>query len=158
MDKDFDIKNINKLIKDLDKLGINVKGAIKNSVTRTGNLCTATAKLKCPVDKGDLRASIHTENNDNGKEISSESTTNVEYASHVEFGTGPAGAESNTNTEVQVHYKADKWLVKIPNVGYRYTKGQRSQPFMYPAYLKTRDKLLPNIKKELDKVLKGAGQ
>lgn len=137
------MEGIDAIIKDLDKKGKSIVPAIKKGLTRTTNKCKAEAKENCPVDTGLLRESIHSEIKEKYNQVEGEVSTNLEYAPYVEFGTGQRGMKTNKNTEVKVAYRAD-WA------------GQKAQPYMYPAYTDTREKLIPNIKKEMDKILKGA--
>lgn len=143
MAKEFDISDLNKLIKELDKKGLDIKKAIKTGVSKTTYNCQAMAKRNVPVDTGNLRTSIHAKIKEEGNIVTGTVEPTVEYAPYPEFGTGQRGASSKIERPEGVHYSAD-W------------KGQDAQPYMYPAYLYQRDKLLPNIKKQLDKTLKGA--
>lgn len=146
MSKEFDIKELDKLIKEINKLGLNSKKAIKKGTIKTTFKCTETAKNKAPVAKengGQLRASIHSNISEKDNSIIGESAPNTEYEVYPEFGTGQKGMASKIERPEDVHYSAD-W------------KGMEAQTYMYPAFVESRDKLVPNIKKELDKVLKGA--
>lgn len=143
MAKEFNIEDLNDLIKELDKKGLDIKKAVKKGVTRTTYNCEAMAKKNAPVDKGNLRASIHAKVKENGNTVTGTVEPTVEYAPYPEFGTGQRGMASQIERPEGIHYSAD-W------------KGQDAQPYMYPAYVYQRDKLLPNIKKQLDKTLKGA--
>lgn len=143
MAKEFNIEDLNDLIKELDKKGLDIKKAVKKGVTRTTYNCEAMAKKNAPVDKGNLRASIHAKVKENGNTVTGIVEPTVEYAPYPEFGTGQRGMASQIERPEGIHYSAD-W------------KGQDAQPYMYPAYVYQRDKLLPNIKKQLDKTLKGA--
>lgn len=147
MAKEFNIEDLNDLIKELDKKGLDIKKAIKKGVTRTTYNCEAMAKKNLTnnntVDTGVLRASIHAKVKENGNTVTGTVEPTVEYAPYPEFGTGQRGMSSQIERPEGIHYSAD-W------------KGQDAQPYMYPAYLNQRDKLLPNIKKQLDKTLKGA--
>ena len=142
MSKEFDISELDKLCKEIDKKGKNIRKGVKRGVTRTANECEKISKELAPVDVGQLRASIHTEVKEKSDNVSAEVSPNVEHAPYPEFGTGQRGMASKIERPEGVQYKAD-W------------KGQDAQPYMYPAYLQTRDKLASNIKKELNKELKG---
>ena len=142
MSKEFDISELDKLCKEIDKKGKNIRNGVKRGVTRTANECEKISKELAPVDVGQLRASIHTEVKEKSDNVSAEVSPNVEHAPYPEFGTGQRGMASKIERSEGVQYKAD-W------------KGQDAQPYMYPAYLQTRDKLASNIKKELNKELKG---
>ena len=76
------VVNLDKLLKKLEKLE-NPKAAINKGIEKGCLLVEGTAKQNCPVDTGNLRASITHEVNE-GEGIVG---TNVEYASFVEFGT-----------------------------------------------------------------------
>lgn len=144
MAKEFDVSDLNDLLKELDKKGKNIKKAIKKGVTKTTYNCQSMAKKNAPVgETGNLRASIHAKVKENGNTVTGTVEPTVEYAPYPEFGTGQRGMSSQIERPEGIHYSAD-W------------KGQDAQPYMYPAYLYQRDKLLPNIKKQLDKTLKGA--
>lgn len=103
--------------------------------------CKGNAKLKVRVDTGYLRNSIHSSiYNKNGK-IEGTVTTKAEYAPYVEFGTGQTGEKTNENQEVSINYRAD-W------------KGQKAQPYLYPAFVQERDIFLKNVEDLLKKVKK----
>lgn len=138
----IEIKGLNSVIKDLNKLGKSISIPIKGGITKATKKCQKRAKLLCPVDTGTLRNSINTVIRTKAEEVEGEVGTNLEYAVYVEFGTGRRGEETNTNTETDVHYKAD-W------------KGQKAQPYMYPAYAETKEELPKILKEECDKFLRG---
>lgn len=138
----IEIKGLDSVIKDLNKLGKSISIPIKSGITKATKKCQKRAKLLCPVDTGTLRNSINTAIRTKAEEVEGEVGTNLEYAVYVEFGTGRHGEETNTNTETDVHYKAD-W------------KGQKAQPYMYPAYAETKEELPKILKEECDKVLRG---
>lgn len=144
MAKELDISDLNELIKELDKKGKDIKKAIRKGVTRTTYNCQSMAKRNAPVgETGDLRANINVIFEEKRDTITGTVEPVMEYSVYPEFGTGQRGMSSQIERPEGVHYSAD-W------------KGQDAQPYMYPAYLNQRDKLLPNIKKQLDKTLKGA--
>ena len=78
--------------------------------------------------------------NKNGK-IEGTVATKAEYAPYVEFGTGQTGEKTNENQEVSINYRAD-W------------KGQKAQPYLYPAFVQERDIFLKNVEDLLKKVKK----
>ena len=143
MAREFNIEDINDLIKELDKKGLDIKKAIKNGVTRTTYNCQAMAKRNAPVDEGTLRENIHAKVKEKGDTVEGIVEPTMEYSVYPEFGTGQRGMSSSIERPEGIHYSAD-W------------KGQDANPYMYPAYVYQREKLLPNIKKQLDKALKGA--
>jgi len=83
-----------------------VEAAVLKSLSEAGMLVKTDAKLRCPVDTGNLRKSITSE----VKQVdrSAEIGTNVEYAQYVEYGTKrtraqpylrPAGDENRDKIE-----------------------------------------------------------
>lgn len=142
MAKEFEISEINKLLKDLDKKGVNIKKGIKKGVTKTTLDCQKVAKKLAPVgETGDLRANIHYDVKEKSDNIEGMVEPTMEYSPYPEFGTGQRGMSSEIERPEGIHYSADY-------------KGQDAQPYMYPAFVETRDELIPNVYKELEKILK----
>lgn len=116
-------------IDDLDKL---------NSALGTAcALVERSAKQKAPKDTGALRRSI-TSKVEDGKGII---YTPLEYAPYVEYGTG-LFAESGGRQDVPWTYQDDKGE-------WHSTSGQKPQPFMRPALLENREKILRILKEAL---------
>ena len=141
MNKKFDISEISKLCEEINKQGKDIKSCLKKGVKKTTAKCAKMAKNLAPVETGQLRASINLNIKENNVSISGEVEPEVEYAAYVEFGTGIKGMSSKIERPESIHYSAN-W------------KGQSAHPYMYPAYLQTREDLLKNIEKELKKVIK----
>lgn len=99
------------------------------------------AKLKAPVDLGQLRSSIYpvTDNLDN-LEVSF--VAGVDYAPYVEFGTGPYAAAYVPSLEPEWQEIAKSYYVngegRMP-----------AQPFLYPAVINN----LPLFNKKMDELL-----
>lgn len=68
-----------------------IEKEILNRLQTAGFLVEASAKKKCPVDTGNLRASIHTSLEEEEKAVYI--GTNVEYAACVENGTSKMKAQ-----------------------------------------------------------------
>lgn len=134
------IEGIEEMIKDLSKKGKSVNCVLRKHMIKTTNKCKRIAKEKVPKDTGTLRGSIHSEVVENGETFEGIVETNCEYAAYVEYGTGRTGAATNTNPEVDVSYRAD-W------------QGRKAQPYMYPAFIETRDSFLEELKKEIKTVI-----
>jgi phage gpG-like protein len=66
------------------EIAAKMPGATGEIVQKTLLAIEAQAKIKCPVDEGNLRASIQTEMED---DTSGVCYTNVEYAPYQEYGT-----------------------------------------------------------------------
>lgn len=121
---------------------------LRDLVNKATALVHGQAKALAPVDKGQLAGSIHmrVEGTENGN-IQGSVTTNVEYASYVEFGTGIKG-NGTYPYEVKglsLEYRDKGWAYLDEDTGeYIYTKGQEAQPYMYPA-LKENEKTIKQI-------------
>ena len=84
-----------------------------------------TAKQDCPVDTGQLRASITHE----VEGLVGVVGTNVEYAVYVEYGTGEKAAAKNG--------RQTPWCYKDEETGeWIWTKGQKPQTFLNRALRK----------------------
>lgn len=101
-------------------------------------------------DTGNLRASINMSVKDTGKELQGRVYTNCEYAMYVEFGTGIKGNGTYPYKieGVTLTYKPKGWAYYDEDKGeWIYTKGQKAQPYMYPA-LNMHKKTIKAILKE----------
>lgn len=130
------IKNIDRLLSKFKQVG---SVDLKPVITECTLLVEAQAKALCPVDKGDLRGSIHPEVKEVEKTIYGRIYTSKEYAPYVEFGTGPKGSGTYPY-KIQgftLKYRDTKWCYPSTdedgNAIFIWTKGQKAQPFMYPA-------------------------
>ncbi len=109
---------------------------LRDTMNKATQLVHGQAKALAPVDKGQLAGSIHMQVKDTGKAVEGRVYTNVEYAAYVEFGTGIKG---NGTYPYQVEglnltYKDKGWAYYDEDKGeWIYTKGQKAQPYMYPA-------------------------
>jgi len=128
--------------------------AIYKSVDECGQFVRDDARLRVPVDTGDLRKSIdHTTTKENG-EIISVVHTNSDHAVFVEFGTGPVGAANHAGTspDFPVTYSMEKWRGVIPELksdtdsGIRYIAGQAAQPYLYPAIKDNEEQITEKIR------------
>ena len=123
---------------------------LRESMNKATQLVHGQAKALAPADTGQLRGSIHMQVKDTGKELQGRVYTNVEHAPYVEFGTGVTG---NGTYPYQVEglnleYKNKGWAYYDEDKDeWIYTKGQKAQPYMYPA-LKQNEKAIKKILKE----------
>ena len=123
---------------------------LRSAMNKATQLVHGQAKTLAPADTGQLRGSIHMQVKDTGKELQGRVYTNVEYASYVEFGTGIKG---NGTYPYQVEglnleYRNKGWAYYDEDKGeWIYTKGQKAQPYMYPA-LKQNEKTIKKILKD----------
>lgn len=149
------IQNIDKLMKKLQKLNIDSKQELKQSMERNIKMVQGEAKLLCPVDTGSLRNSIVTNVKETSKGIEAKVSTHYEIAPYVEFGTGRKGKESGGDKYPgPLSYRQDKWLANIPDVGYRWVEGQAAQPYLYPALKNNEELVKKNIASDLEKKIR----
>lgn len=148
------IIGVETLLKRLNSLGGNVEETLYISISKQTMLVQGEAKELCPIDTGDLRNSIKTNTKKNKNKIVGSIHTNSDHAAYVEFGTGKVGERTNTNSNVNVSYKQDKWKVNIPDVGPRWVEGQPAQPYLYPALKNNEKKILENIKDDIKQAIK----
>lgn len=126
------VKNVDRLLKKMDNIaGVDVIKPMRKAV----KFVHAQAKTLCPVDTGQLRASIHMEVNQKLKTIEGRVYTNVQYAPYVEFGTGSKGNGSYPYKikGLSLSYKDKSWVYTPDGENFYRTNGQRAQPYMYPA-------------------------
>ena len=119
-----------------------INDALISGVSKAAMLVQGSAKNKAPVDSGALRQSIRADKaKTQGENVTATVSTNLEYAPYVEFGTGSRGQSTNTNTEVEVSYRSD-W------------RGNKAQPFLWPALRENRNNSIKIIKEEVRKAVK----
>lgn len=138
------MKNLDRLIRKLDKLGGNTHQAVKKGVGQATKLVQGDAKMLAPVDSGDLHQSIQGEVHEDGDEVVGKVSSNLEYASYVEFGTGQRGEASNYEGDVDLSYRQD-WA------------GMDAQPYMYPALNQNRKEIPKIVANEVKKEIRRLG-
>ncbi len=132
--------NIQKLVDEL------LPEAIKQGLEAVGQLVENEAKENCPVDDGQLRASI---THEISEDISSVAIgSNLEYAPYVHQGTGLFAVEGDGRKQVPWRYQDAKgqWYS---------TKGQKPNPFLQKAVDENRDKLIKPFENLLERQRKG---
>lgn len=132
--------NIQKLVDEL------LPEAMKQGLEAVGQLVENKAKENCPVDDGQLRASI---THEISEDISSVAIgSNLEYAPYVHQGTGLFAVEGDGRKQVPWRYQDAKgqWYS---------TKGQKPNPFLQKAVDENRDKLIKPFENLLDRQRKG---
>ena len=153
------IKGVDRLTQRFNKIA-NME--LRPAMNKATQLVHGQAKDLAPVDKGDLAGSIHMQVKDTGKELQGRVYTNKEYAAYVELGTGVKG---NGTYPYQIEgftpvYKDKGWAYFDEDKGeWIYTKGQKAQPYMYPAlnmHKKTIKRILKDgVKTKLKETCKG---
>lgn len=148
------INNVDKLNLKISKMSNLVDSVVVKAVEKNTKIIQAEAKLLCPVDKGELRNSIHTTIKKEDDCIKGITYTNKSYAAYVEFGTGPKGAAEHTGTSPNVNISySDKGWVYPTDEGFIYTEGQPAKPYMYPALKNNEKEVAKNIKNDIKKSL-----
>ena len=138
------MKNLDRLIRKLDKLGGNAHEAVKKGVGQATKLVQGDAKMLAPRDTGDLAQSIIESVTFDGDEVVGKVSTNIEWGSYVEFGTGQRGEASNYEGDVDLSYRQD-WA------------GMDAQPYMYPAINQNRKEIPQIVANEVKKEIKRLG-
>ena len=141
------IKGIDRLTQRFNKIA-NME--LRTAVNKATELVHGQAKALAPADTGLLRESIHLQVKDTATGVEGRVYTNVEYAPYVEFGTGIKGNGTYPYKVegLNLEYKNKGWAYYDEDKGeWIYTKGQKAQPYMYPA-LKTHEKTIKKILKE----------
>lgn len=123
-----------------------LKARLLQAVAQGCLVVEGEAKRNCPVDEGELRNSIQHEVKDVDGEIIGTIGTNKPYAPHVELGTGIFAANGNG--------RKTPWVYKGKDGNFRWTRGNRPQPFLYPALRNNQDRVKNQIAKHLSEGLK----
>ena len=82
----FEIRGIDNFLKDINNIRSNFQRDLENLIKKYGVYLFANTKKLTPVDTGRLRMSI-TSDTSNINNFEASVGTNVEYATHVEYGT-----------------------------------------------------------------------
>jgi HK97 gp10 family phage protein len=99
------------------------KKAMGQALTAIGLFVEGDAKLRCPVDSGNLRSSITHRVDEGEKKVTV--GTNSNYAIFVEKGTGIHADEGKG--------RKTAWSYRATDGTFRITRGQKPQPFLTPA-------------------------
>lgn len=129
----------------LEQCSKDCKKEIEKEVGKSAKMVQAQAKLLVPVDTGNLHNNINTSVKWEGNKCIGVISANTEYAPYVEYGTG---IYSSFGTGRQT-----PWVYPYKD-GFRWTQGQQPQPFMYPAWMNTKDKIFNDISDLVGRLLK----
>ena len=112
---------------------------IKSTLQNCCFIVERDAKKNCPVQTGELRASITSRIVEEGTEIQGEVGTPLMYGNYVEYGTGLFSSNGMGRKEVPWFYKneKDEWVS---------TSGQPPQPFLIPALNNNRQEIIEQLK------------
>lgn len=115
----------------LDNIASNVlPEAIRKALEQSCLIVEGDAKVRCPVDSGQLRQSINHKVEDRTGQVS----TNVEYAPYVEIGTGIYSSEGGG--------RQTPWVYQDAEGQWHRTSGGKPHPFMKPALEQNTSKIL----------------
>ncbi len=143
---EIEIKGLDRLFKKLDRLGANVEQSVNKAMLDLGEKIQTAAKENCPVDSGNLRASITMSSPTPDTVIIS---TNVDYAVYVEYGTGPLGDPAVPHTTKKF------WRYRGKGGDWFTSHGHEPQPFMRPAFEQYKGKATEIIRKSLEDQIRG---
>lgn len=119
----------------LDNIASNVlPEAIRKALEQSCLIVEGDAKVRCPVDSGQLRQSINHKVEDRTGQVS----TNVEYAPYVEIGTGIYSSEGGG--------RQTPWVYQDAKGQWHRTSGQKPHPFMKPALEQNTSKIIDQFK------------
>lgn len=142
----IEIRGLDSLIKKLNRLGGNVDNCMYKGIGKSMTVIEGDAKDLCPVDRGELRDSIHSDTKKRSGEIKGTCGTNKEYAAYQEFGTGQRGAESPSPPKAPI------------GAGYREDwSGIPAQPYLYPALIQNKDTVKELCTEELNQEIRRLG-
>ena len=132
----FEIEGLEKIVERIQDMA-----QTQNMEKAMGKACAIVERdaiKKAPKGAGDLRRSIQSRVERDGKDIVGVVFTPLEYAPYVEYGTG-LFAESGGRTDVPWVYCDDKG-------DFYSTSGMKPHPYMRPALNENREKILKIIK------------
>lgn len=146
MDFKVDSKGFDDFIDKMSVNSENIENNVMKTVKQIAQEIADDAKDLALVDTGHLRENIFSRVVQDGNIIVGEVFSNIEYAAYVEFGTGTVGQSAGLTREgINLHYRQTPWRYKDEEGKWHYTKGQKPQPFLYPAMKNNED----NIKEKL---------
>ncbi|GIP57910.1 HK97-gp10 family putative phage morphogenesis protein [Paenibacillus woosongensis] len=149
-------KNMDRLLRKINKLDGDVKKELRTGVGQATKLVQGDAKDNAAVNEGQLQNQIYEEVKDiDADTVQGRVYTNVGHAPYVEFGTGPVGEANNADLPPElrdkISYRQDGWWIHESQIDaataekyhffkigtsdgdFYYTRGMVPQPFMYPA-------------------------
>lgn len=116
-----------------------------------------TAVLKARVDTGELRENIRYDVRQYGSFVLGGVKSTAPHAGFVELGTGPKGQANHAGISPKISptYTMRPWVYFNPKTQtFVRTSGMPASPYMYPAYLETKDIVAQEI---ANAIMKGDG-
>lgn len=151
------LEGLNDLYKVLEDLKENADKVAEQAVLAGAEKIRKQVVLLAPVKSGELRQSIKTTSQKDGKTVKGIVYTNKSYAPYVEFGTGPIGQSSDhsdVSPNIAVSYKQKGWSYQDAEGVWHHTRGQPAQPYMYPAARDTQDIAVKAVADTFTKAIK----
>lgn len=131
----------------LRKVERNTEKVVKSTLLEFGKKIYQEAMSGLPEGAKHLRGSFSVEKGDNGYRVTIFS--NEEMAAYVEFGTGFWAKTYLAGQPLEMKVEAIKFFVN--------GKGKMpARPYLFPAFYKYRDWLLPELDRRIQKVLDAA--
>ena len=143
------IEGLTDLMRKLDRMNGNLKGALTRAVKQTCE--TARAEAAALSNYGSVRNSIQEDVKVDGDSINGIVSSKHPASMYIEFGTGPKGQADHAgiSPKVPVTYTQHSWVYHSEEYGFVTTKGQPAQPYMYPAVKITEPVFKQNAQNEL---------
>lgn len=147
------VTGLNDVLSGLSATKEELHNCIKRSVKESIDIAKTEVKNNTPVKNGYMREQIFSNVKEEGSKIVGYVYGMAEYNPYVEFGTGQKGRGKYPYKikGFTLKYKADKWRVKIPDVGVRWIAGQEPQPHFGVAFENLEDNLLDILIKNTKK-------
>ena len=136
------IKGLDKLFKDLSKLGGDVDKKVAIITRSNAQEIVVDARQRAPIDLGKLRQGINSEKDKNT--FNYKIFAREKYSAYMEFGTGGMVKVPNELKEVAIQFKGKG--VKEINL--------QPRPYLYPSFVKGRQQYLEDLKALLDSLTK----
>lgn len=152
------IEGLDRLYRKIARLhNIDIKPIIEDATIRVRD----EAKMRVPVDTGELQNSIDYNVDKTAEGFIGKVFTNKEHGLYVELGTGPKGEASHIgiSPEIKPIYSPSGWVYyDTDKQKFIFTNGQPARPFMYPALHDNREKISKFIQSRVQKKIEEASK
>nr|DAX92812.1 MAG TPA: putative tail component [Caudoviricetes sp.] len=152
------IEGLDRLYRKIARLhNIDIKPIIEDATIRIRD----EAKMRVPVDTGELQNSIDYNVDISAKGFTGKVFTNKEHGLYVELGTGPKGEASHIgiSPEIKPIYSPSGWVYyDTDKQKFIFTNGQPARPFMYPALHDNREKISKFIQEKVQRKIEEASK
>jgi HK97 gp10 family phage protein len=142
------IKGLTKVLKDLEKFGDEAKVEVHGTTADNATEIARDAQSRAPVDLGKLKQGIRAvELGESDFKIMTNATGFAPYSAYIEFGTGKSVRVPAELKGIAIMFKGNN--EREVNI--------QPQPYLYPAFIKGREKYLKDLKTVLKKLTKKHG-